>query len=120
MKPFQINVVNALILIVMGLWAYLTAVEPSGTALIAPGFGLLFLILTPPFRKENKVVAHIIVLLTFLLFIALYMPLQSRLEANDTIGLARVAIMMLSCAVAMIIYIKSFRDARKAREAAGE
>ncbi|NJK83871.1 MAG: hypothetical protein HC912_08730 [Saprospiraceae bacterium] len=115
MKPFQINFLNALVLIALGLWAYLTADKASPTALIPVGFGAIFLIATPLFRKGNKIVIHIIVLLTLLLIVALFMPLKSRIDAADNLGIARVAAMIGVSAIAMIIYIKSFVDARRAR-----
>ncbi|MEL6944929.1 MAG: hypothetical protein AAFO82_19915, partial [Bacteroidota bacterium] len=76
-----------------------------------------FLLVTPLFKKENKVVAHIVVLLTLLLIFALFMPFKGRMEADDTLGMARVGIMILTSIVAMVIYVKSFIDARKARQA---
>ncbi|NET36564.1 MAG: hypothetical protein F6K19_31815 [Cyanothece sp. SIO1E1] len=117
MKPFQANLVNAAVLIVLGLWGYLGSETPSPTALIPVGFGVIFALATPPFKKENKVVAHIIVLLTLLIIIALFMPLRGALGRGDTIAAARVGIMIATSIVAMVIYIKSFIDARKAREA---
>jgi hypothetical protein len=121
MKPYQANILNALVLIAMGLWAYFStdADVRSGTALIAPAFGVLFLALTSPFKKENKAVAHIVVLLTFLLIIMLAaMPLPARVAANDTLGIVRIAAMIITSIYAMVIFIGSFRAARKAREAA--
>ncbi len=117
MKPFQANLVNAAVLIVLGLWGYLGSETPSHTALIPVGFGVIFALATPPFKKENKVVAHIIVLLTLLIIIALFMPLRGALGRGDTIAAVRVGIMIATSIVAMVIYIKSFIDARKAREA---
>ncbi len=117
MKPFQANLVNAAVLIILGLWGYLGSETPSATALIPVGFGVIFALATPPFKKENKVVAHIIVLLTLLIIIALFMPLRGALGRGDTIAAARVGIMIATSIVAMVIYIKSFIDARKAREA---
>lgn len=113
MKPFQINFFNGLVLVAMGLWAYLSADDPSPTALIPVAFGVLFLLVTPLFRKGNKVIAHIVVVLTLLLIVALFMPLRSRINANDSIGIFRVVTMMVVSAIAMVIYIKSFIDARK-------
>ena len=69
------------------------------------------------FKKGNKVVVHIIVLLTFLLIFALSMPFKARMEAEDTLGMARVGLMIATSIVAMVIYVKSFIDARKARQA---
>lgn len=117
MKPFQANLVNAAVLIILGLWGYLASETPSPTALIPVGFGVIFALATPPFKKENKVVAHIIVLLTLLIIIALFMPLRGALGRGDTMAAARVGIMIATSVVAMVIYIKSFIDARKAREA---
>ncbi len=115
MKPFQINLINGIVLIAMGLWGYLGSADPSPTALIPVGFGAIFLIATPLFKRGNKVVVHIIVLLTLLLIIALFMPLKGRIAAEDSIGIIRVASMVAVSVVAMVIYIKSFIDARKAR-----
>lgn len=117
MKPFQANLVNAAVLIILGLWGYLGSETPSPTALIPVGFGVIFALATPPFKKENKVVAHIIVLFTLLIIIALFMPLRGALGRGDTIAAVRVGIMIATSVVAMVIYIKSFIDARKAREA---
>ena len=114
MKPHSANLINGLILLAVGLWGYFASSQGSPTALIAPSFGLLFILLTPLMKKENKVVAHVVVLLTFLLLLSLVMPLMRQ---SDTIAQVRVIIMMLSCLFAFIIYIKSFIDARKAKSA---
>jgi hypothetical protein len=113
MKPYQINLLNALILITLGAWGYLGSESPSPTALIPVGFGVVFLLAHAPFKKENKIVAHIVVVLTLLLLIALITPLTSAINRSDNTAAIRVGIMMASCAVAMVIYIKSFIDARR-------
>ena len=118
MKPFQANLLNAAVLIIMGLWGYLGSESPSATSLIPIIFGGIFLLATPPFKKENKIVAHIIVLLTFLLIIALIMPLRGAIGRGDTMAVVRVGLMLATSILALIIFIKSFVDARKAREEA--
>ena len=118
MKPYVANILNAIVLIAMGGWGYLSSETPSPTALIPVAFGVIFLAVTPLFKKDNKIVAHIVVLLTVLLIGALVMPLKAALGREDTLAAARVAIMMISCAFAMIWYVKSFIDARKARQGA--
>ena len=60
--------------------------------------------------------AHIIVLLTFLLIIALLMPLSGALKDGRTLAAVRVGLMIATSVYAMTTYIKSFIDARKARE----
>ena len=116
MRPHTINWITGTILVAMSAWAYFTSNDPSITSLIPGFFGLVFLLLTPAFRKENKVVAHIIVVLTLLLVIALIRPLLSVIDRSSTLGIFRVGLMLLSSIAALAIYIKSFVDARKARK----
>jgi len=119
MKPFQANIFNSAILIIMGLWGYFSSENPSMTALIPVAFGVLFLLGTSPLKNDNKVVAHIIVLFTFLLVLMIIgKPLRSAIESGGSMKIFRSAAMIMSGIVAMIFYIKNFRDVRKAREAA--
>ncbi len=115
MKPYTINAIAGAVLILMSGWSYLGSDSPSMTALIPGIFGVIFLALYGPFKKENKVVAHIIVLLTFLLLISLIKPLTGVLDRGDTVGLMRIIVMMVTCLIALIIYVQSFIQARKAR-----
>jgi hypothetical protein len=113
MKPYMANLINGAILVVMGLWGYFASEGASFTALIAPAFGVVFLLCTPMMKKENKVVAHIVVLLTLLIIIALIKPLMG--ADGDSMKILRIGTMMFSSVVAMVVFIKSFIDARKAR-----
>lgn len=115
MKPSSANILTAVVLIVMSAWAYLGSETPSFTALIPAFFGIIFLALSGPFKKENKVVAHIIVVLTLLVFISLFKPLTGVLAREDTLGIIRVGAMMLVSLLALVTYIKSFIAARKGR-----
>lgn len=126
MKPYIANLLNAAVLIGMGLWGYFaidpTVIDPetsepvgrSVTALIAPAFGLIFLLCTPLLKKENKAVAHIVVLLTLLIIIALIKPLTG--AGGDTMKIIRIGAMIVTSIIAMATFIKSFIDARKARQ----
>lgn len=108
---------NAIILVLIGLWgAYATDWSP--TSFIPVAFGVILLALNGGVRKENKVIAHIAVLLTLVVLVALFKPLMGALERGGSATI-RIVIMQLSSLIAMIYFIKSFRDARKAREAAG-
>ena len=71
MKAHTASLINALILIGFGLWAYLGSDTPSKTALIPAGFGAVLLSLYKGVEKENKIIAHIAVLLTLLIVILL-------------------------------------------------
>jgi len=95
----------------LGLWAGLTSSSP--TAFIPLAFGVIFLLCTPFMKKQNKVVAHIVVLFTVLAILGLGMALRGSIGRGDTLGIIRVATMILSCVVALVVFIKSFKDARR-------
>lgn len=113
MKPYFINFLNALVLIILGCWAYFTSETPSVTALIPVFAGIILLAVTPGFKKGNRVLAHIAVGVTFLMIFGLVKPLTGAIGRNDSIGIARVVVMMVTSLVALVIFIKSFIDARK-------
>lgn len=121
MLPHRANLINAFMLIAMGVWGYFdySGAEASKTALIPVGFGLLFLCATPGLVKENKMIAHVVVLFTLLVILSLFKPLMGALENDRTLATVRVCLMIATGIFAMITFIKSFRDARKAREAGG-
>jgi len=115
MKPGTASLVNATLLIVLGLWGYLGSGSPSATAFIPVGFGVAIALCNPGLRRENKAIAHIAVLLTFLITLGLVMPLRGAIARSDTAALARVVVMLLSSIVALVSFIQSFRAARAAR-----
>ena len=102
----------------MGLWGYFVTKAP--TAFIPVGFGVVLLAMLPGIAKHNKTIAHIAVTVTLLCLIAIAaVPFRSAvMSGDDTMKIVRSGAMVLSCAFAMAMFIKSFRDARKAREAA--
>ena len=114
MKAHTASLMNAVILIGFGLWAYLGSDAPSKTALIPVVFGGVLLALYPGVKKENKIVAHIAVLLTLLILGGLVKPLLGALDRNG-LAVMRVLVMMASTVVALVFFIKSFIDVRRAR-----
>jgi len=111
MNSFKANILNSIILISVGLWGYLES--SSGTAIIPVVFGLALLFCSPGLKKENKVIAHIAVLLTFVCLLGLFMPLNGAIERGENIGIARVSAMLMSSIIASIFFIKSFIANRK-------
>jgi hypothetical protein len=117
MKPYLASLINAILLVALGGWAYLSSEDPSPTALIPVVTGIILLVLNPGVRKENKIQAHIAVVLTLLILIGLIRPLTGAIDRGDTLAIVRVGIMLLSTVFAMIFFIKGFIDARRRRQA---
>ena len=107
MKPHKISFVNAVTLISLGLWGYVD-VDYSPTALIPVVFGVIILVLNSGLKKENKLIAHVVVLLTFLILFGLVKPLMSAIEGDRIMGITRVSLMILSTLMALVVFIKSF------------
>jgi hypothetical protein len=119
MKVYQINIINALILILLGLWGYWGSETPSPTALIPVLGGALLLALFKGVKSGNKAVAHIAVILTLILLIGLLKPLTGALGRSDNVAIVRVAVMIISCSVAMVYFVRSFINVRRARKKPG-
>ncbi|MBI1191892.1 MAG: hypothetical protein GC205_01770 [Bacteroidetes bacterium] len=119
MKAYQANLLNAIVLILVGLWGYLSeaTADRSPTALIPVAFGVILLAMTSGVRKENKVIAHVAVTLTLLVLVMLAaMPLPARIAAGDQMGIFRIILMISASTHAMICFVQSFIAARKARQ----
>lgn len=116
MNAHKASLINAIILIAMGLWAYFASASNPATAFVPVGFGVVLLALNPGVKKEAKVPAHIAVVLTLLVLLALIMPLVGSINRGNTLAVIRVSLMMGSSAFAMVYFIKSFKDARRKRE----
>ena len=111
MNASNANLLNSICLIGMGLWGYFELSAP--TAFIPVGFGVILLGCYSGVKAQNKVVAHIAVLLTLLILVALCgMTLPKKIESGGT-GLLRVLSMIVTSALSMVLFIKSFIDARK-------
>lgn len=117
MKAYTANLINAATLILCGALGFLSIGGASWTALIPAVFGVALLLCHPGVKAESKLVAHIAVSLTLVMLIALYMPLSSALQNGATGALLRALAMAVTGIIAMVYFIKSFRDARRARDA---
>ena len=113
MKAHTVSLINAIILMVMGAWGYFGSETPSMTALIPAIIGVILLALNKGVKNENKVIAHIAVVLTLLILFGLIKPLTGAMDRGDTAAIARVSLMLLSTILALIYFVKSFIDARK-------
>ena len=114
MNAANISLLHALVLIGVGGWGYFES--GSFTALIPVGFGVVIAALNPGVRKKNPVIAHIAVLLTLVVLIALVMPLRSAVNDGRSAAILRVILMVAASAVAMVAFVQSFIAARRAKE----
>ena len=115
MKPSISSLLNAIILISMGLWGYFESESKAITALIPVIIGTILLLVNNGVKNENKALAHVAVLLTFLILLGLVKPLLGAFERENTYAIIRVLLMIISSLWAMISFIKSFISARKNR-----
>jgi hypothetical protein len=116
MKPLIFNIINAITLIIMGIWGYLSSGNPSFTALIPVFTGIVLLLLSRGFMTGNKTIAHIVVLLTAVMLVALIKPLSGGFSRHDQAAIFRVLAMIITSAVAMVFFIRSFLLARRNRK----
>ena len=108
------SLINAIILVIFGILGYI--VSGSVTALIPVPVGVILLILYPGVKKEAMVPAHIAVLLTLIITIALLKPLGAAWDRSDGPLIVLTGIMFASSLLALIYFIKSFRDVRRKRK----
>ena len=99
----------------MSVWGYMDT--NSFTALIPAAFGVILFILGTMLTNEKlvKLSAHLLVLFTLLILLALFIQVLPGVIDRGGVGLIRVILMISTSSLAMIIFIKSFIDNRKSR-----
>ena len=116
MRAHSASLLNAISLIVLSLWGYLTSDTPSVTALIPTIVGVILLLCFTGVKNENKVIAHIAVLLTLVILFGLIKPLIGAFDRADNLAVFRVLVMILTTVFSMVKFVQSFIQARKNRE----
>ena len=109
----KFHLLNSFTLIVFGIWGYL--VGGSFTALIPFSFGLILLFLYKGVKSDDKVIAHIAVMLIIILIALIVQPLKVALSSGDPGRIFRSSVMVLTSALAMISFILSFIKARRSK-----
>jgi hypothetical protein len=115
MKPAQANLLNAVVLLAAGIIGYFFIIPETGvkapTALIPAAFGILFLVLHKGVATSNKIVAHIVVVLTAVL---LFVCVRQFLKIEDWGAKKYIFVAcIVSNVIALIAFIGSFIEARK-------
>lgn len=104
-----VMVVNAIILITLGIGGYFAAETKSLTAFIGPAIGILLIFLAIPTKKENAAAAHFAVGITGIsAVVILYRGIQS--------GSGLVLIMGVVTITAFMIYLANFFIRKKVGE----
>lgn len=109
MKNYVIMMINAFVLIIIGVYGYFISGSP--TSLISVVIGLILFICAFPVKKEKHVVTHIAVALTMLTSLAFFIVGFIR-------GNALILIMAVVSLIATILYVMDFLRRKKEREAA--
>lgn len=107
MKNYLVMILNALVLIFIGVYGYI--ISGSVTALIAPAIGAVLFILAFPVKNENATVTHIAVGLSGLAMIMFFVT--GFMRSNLLIILMATATL-----IAFIYYIIDFLRRKKERE----
>ena len=110
MKAHSASLINGIVLVAVGMWGYFESSSP--TSFIPVVIGVIILALNKGIKNNNKVIAHIAVLVTLLSF-ANVMPLKGALSDGRTDAVLRIIVMLSSSLYAMIYFIKSFIEARR-------
>ena len=118
MKAATANLLNAIVLIAAGLYGYFGIAASDGThsltALIPAAFGILFLAMQKGVANHNKIISHVIVVLTLVLLV---MCIMRFVKVQDWVDKKYVFLAcVISNAVALIAFIGSFIEARKNRK----
>ena len=116
MNASNMNMINALVLVGLGMWGVKsTGLDNSPTPLIPVVIGIILFVCTNFIRNHHKVVSHVAVVLTFLIILGLGRPFMKAINSGDTMVIFRTGTMILTSIIAMIFFIKSFREARLAK-----
>jgi hypothetical protein len=122
MTAQKMNLINVFTLISLGLWGYIDVSNYNlativsfehWTALITVLFGIILLLCNKGIQNSNKAIAHIAVVLTLLVLIALVGKRLPISIDQGGVGLFRVLAMSLSSFIAFIAFIRSFIENRK-------
>ena len=119
MKTYHAHLINSIALILMPLWAYISFdATPekeylSLTSMIPHVLGVILLFFYNGVKNQNKMIAHIAVLVTLIAILGLFMPLKAAIADGRITSIFRVCVMLVTGLLAMIFFIKSFIAARR-------
>lgn len=113
MKAYSASLINSAALVVIGLWDYVATQSLSSTNMILVAAGIILLFLYNGIKREDKIVAHIAVVVTLLAVLSLIKPIIEAIEGGETMLLVRNLIILFTGMLALVYFVKSFIDARR-------
>lgn len=115
MKVYMISMMNAFILLGLGLWGYLGTASQSPVELIPVFIGALLMSFVQKLRYGSKSYTRISLILTSLILVALVKPLTDAVVLTDSTAMIRVCVMMVSCAITLGFLVRKLVKVRKGR-----
>lgn len=116
MNASTANMINSIVLVALGIWGVKTVgLENSPTPAIPVVIGIILFVCTNFIRNHHKIVSHIAVVLTLLILIGLIRPFTGAMSEGDNMGMLRTGVMMTTSLLALVYFIKSFKEARRAK-----
>jgi len=115
MKVYMISMMNAFILMIIGLWGFWGSETPSPTALIPVFFGALLLSFVQKLRFGSKYYMRLSLILTALILIALIKPLIGSIDRANSAAIYRIVIMMVSCMTTVGFFVSKLMKPRNKR-----
>ena len=111
MKTYHAHLINSIALILMPLWAYICfdatpeKESLSLTAMIPLILGVILLFCYNGVKNQNKMIAHIAVLVTLIAILGLFMPLKAAIADGRITSIFRVCVMLVTGLLAMIFFM---------------
>jgi len=101
---------NGIILLALGFWGYAANQFAMHTGIVPIGFGAYLCLISTRHHLENKSIFYFNMGLTLSFVFAMIQPLMRNIEQADPAGICRVSLEMAACAMAVIVYIRSFKS----------
>ena len=117
MNPTKANLINGLVLVLLGFFNYINSVHPTTVGLIPPVFGIIFIATTPMLKKNKQWIYFSIIGLNVLLlglFTGQFLKIVG--DGNEMRFLSRLGTMFFSCLVAAVVFVKYYFDNEAIKE----
>ena len=112
LKPKKAALLNSSVLILVGIIGYYYN-SASITALIPVFLGLAIFLCYVFYDKNNKIFAHICVILMFIALLGLFKPIMGSIGRSDIYATLRISLMQLISLYCIVCFIVSFIEAKK-------